>query len=116
MDSINQMTILNHVNNIVYSVILKNRKNQLDCIYESIIKAGYDIPPTLEISFDGNRAMCLFNKNEQDILIIQISNYDKKLYVSDLVNCDCTQMLITYHKVKNKLEELLTQVKLNTNE
>ena len=68
----------------------------------------------LEISIDDNRVMCLFNKNEQNILIIQISNYDKKLYVSDLVKCDPTQILITYHKVKNKLEELLTQVKLNT--
>ena len=114
MDSINQMTILNHINTIIYSIIIKNRKEQLDCKYDSILKAYNNLPPTLEISFDDNRVLCLFNKNEQDNLCIQITT--RVALVCDWVKCDSTQMLITYHKVKNKLEELLTQVKLNTNE
>lgn len=114
MDSINQMTILNHINTIIYSIIIKNRKEQLDCKYDSILKAYNNLPPTLEISFDNSSVICLFNKNEQDNLCIQITT--RVAFVCDWVKCDSTQMLITYHKVKNKIEELLTQVKLNTNE
>ena len=114
MNILKQLDILNHIYNIITTNILSGYNTQLDCKYDSILKAYNNLPPTLEISFDNSSVICLFNKNEQDNLCIQITT--RVAFVCDWVKCDSTQMLITYHKVKNKLEELLTQVKLNTNE
>ena len=112
MNILKQLDILNHIYNIITTNILSGYNAQLDYKYTSTIE--FNSTPTLLISFDNSSVICLFNKNEQDNLCIQITT--RVAFVCDWVKCESTQMLITYHKVKNKIEELLTQVKLNTNE